>query len=597
MPSETRITDGAFDWAYGVDSSRSPTIRSEANPNGIPRNGLSWLVNGTVRSGGINTRTGVQPLCTVHPGLQLYQGGFMYEPLNANPYLILSIGGRLYQVRVDTDNSVVDITGAFANPATNAISYFAQGDQFLVIQAGDNATKPLFWDGAVLSRSNGITGNLTNPNINQIPAAGPMVYYMQRLWYAQGRHYSAGDIIGGPSGTAPYNNRDSILSVTENPLVIGGDGFAVPTNAGNIRAMAYPITLDQTLGQGPLFVFTPKQIYAQSVPISRTAWIAADANNQPLQQVVMNGSGAVGDRCVVSMNGDLYYQDRLPSINSFNMSLRHFGQFGNKPISNNLLRALQFNDRALMRTASGIAFQNRLYQTILPYQTDVGVAFQQIAILDLDPISTLKQDQLPAWEGTYQSTDVLQLFEGDFGGLHRAFQVIRSKIDGSIQVWEITDSNRFEDGDKRTVMRIEFPAFDGSAALGYNGLTQMKELDEARLWIDKIFGTVDFTLTYRVDQDPCEYPWFTWQECVARNTCETAQVTDPCYPTASFREGFVIPRSIPKPKSACGPTSKRLTTWGFTFQPILTVKGWARVRGIEIDAITREKPPWYARKC
>lgn len=594
MPSGVRITDGAFSFRYGVDSSIVPTIRSAANPDGLPRNGLSWLVNGTVRSGGINTRTGYQPLAVVHPGGQLYQGGFMYEPLNANPYLILSIGGRLYQIRVDTDNSVVDITGGFANPPTNPISYFAQGDQFLVIQAGDFVTLPLFWDGSTLSRSNGITGNLTNPNINQIPAAGPMVYYMQRLWYAQGRHYSAGDIIGGPSGTAPYQLRDSILSVTENPLVIGGDGFAVPTNAGNIRALAFPITLDASLGQGPLFVFTPKTIYAQSVPISRTAWIAADANNQPLQQVVMNGSGAVGDRCVVSLNGDLYYQDRLPSINSFNMSLRYFGQFGNRPISNNMLRALQFNDRALMRTASGFAFQNRLYQSILPYQTDVGVAFRQLAVLDLDPISTLKQQELPAWEGAQQSVPILQGFEGDFGGLHRAFIVMRSDLDGSIQVWEITDADRSEDGDKRTTMRIEFPSFDWSEK--GSSLMDMKELDEARLWIDKIFGTVDFTLTYKVDQDPCEYPWFSWQECVARNTCEVADVTD-CYPPVTFREGFVIPRSVPKPKPVCGPTSKRLTTWGFQFQPILTIKGWCRIRGIELDAITREKPPWFGKKC
>ena len=594
MKSGVRIVDGSTDFSYGCDSSRTPTIRSAENPNGLPRNGLSWLVNGTVRTSGILTRTGWQPLAVVDTGTGIYQGGFMYEPLNALPYLILSIGGRLLQVRVDSDNSVVDMTGSFANPPNNPIHHFVQGDQFMVMQTGDNVTLPLFWDGTTLKRSNGITGNLTNPNINQIPAAGPMVYYQQRLWYGQGRHYSAGDIIGGPSGTAPYQNRDSILSVTENPLVIGGDGFAIPTNAGNIRALAYPITLDQALGQGPLFVFTPTQIFAQSVPITRTDWISANSNNQPLQQVIMNGQGAVGDRCVVPVNGDLFYQDRLPSINSFNMSLRYFGQWGNRPISNNIIRALQFNDRSLMRTARGVYFDNRLYQSILPKQTGRGVVFQALAVLDTDPISTLKQDQLPAWEGIGQGLQILDMFTGDFGGLHRMFLVILSKIDNSIQVWESDIATRFDNGDNRTTMLIEWPAFDGSSQ--GSSLFETKELDGATIWADKMFGTIDFTLTYRVDQSPCEYPWATWQKCFARDSCEdTAE--NICYPLTTFREGYGIPMGMPKPKSVCQQGVKRPSTLGFSFQPVLRVKGWARIRGIELYMITRDLAPYQDLIC
>lgn len=600
MKSGTRIVDGSVDFSYGIDSSVSPTIRTQENPNGLPRNALSWLVNGDVRTNGILTRTGWQPLCTVDSGTGLYQGGWMYEPDFANPYLVLCVGGRVLQIRVDTDNSVNDITGSASLPPTYPLYHFAQGEQFLVIRPADGITLPVFWDGSNTSTSIGINNRAVapgSPGVNEIPAGnGPLIYYMQRLWYADGRRFSAGDIVRGNSGTAPYNYRDSILNVTENPLVLSlqGDGFTVPTNAGNIRAFAYPIQLDEVLGQGPLFVFTPKQIYAQTVPVTRTDWIGANDSNQPIQRVVMNTNGAVGDRCIVAVNGDLFYQSRDPAIRSFTMAVRYFQQWGNRPISNNIIRALQFNDRSLMRTASGIEFDNRVWQTILPKVGSRGTVFQGIAALDLDPISTLKQDKLPAWQGMYEGVDFLQLFEGDFGGLQRAFAVVESRLDHSIQVWELTTASRTEDGDKRTTMLIEFPAFDGSS-MG-SSLFEMKELDGCTIWADKMAGTIDFTLTYRVDQNPCEFPWATWQKCFARDSCEDT-TQNVCYPLTTLREGYGIPMGMPKPKAQCQQGVKRPSTLGFSFQPVLRVKGWCRIRGIEIYMITRDLASYQDLIC
>lgn len=87
------LTDGTFDFADGVDSSRVPTVQSTMTPNGLPRSGLAWLVNGTVRNGGVYPRFGWQPLGTVHDSTGLYQGGIMYDNPNGNPYLILSSSG------------------------------------------------------------------------------------------------------------------------------------------------------------------------------------------------------------------------------------------------------------------------------------------------------------------------------------------------------------------------------------------------------------------------------------------------------------------------------------------------------------------------
>jgi hypothetical protein len=80
----------------------------------------------------------------------------MYQPDAANPYLMLAIGGKMIQVRVDTDNSVVDVTDGFTDPANVPQVHFCQAENFLIKQAGDGVTLPLFWDGATLRRSNGV---------------------------------------------------------------------------------------------------------------------------------------------------------------------------------------------------------------------------------------------------------------------------------------------------------------------------------------------------------------------------------------------------------------------------------------------------------
>src|SRR5712675_463979 len=167
MASDTRLTTGQFSFEDGVDSSRVPLIQSAINPNGLKRTQLAWLQNGRVRTGAIQPRYGFNPLATVHDGTALYQGGYLYESRTSDPYLMLSIGGRMYQVRVDTDNSVVDVTAAFADPPTAPQAYFAQAERFLIKQAGDGVTKPLFWDGVALTRSVGII------SANNVPGPPP----------------------------------------------------------------------------------------------------------------------------------------------------------------------------------------------------------------------------------------------------------------------------------------------------------------------------------------------------------------------------------------------------------------------------------------
>jgi hypothetical protein len=601
VASDSRITTGQLEFSQGIDSSKVPLIQSQANPNGLPRNMLSWLTNGSCRGGGVTPRGGFEPLVKVAPASAgLYQGGFLYDQSSlgagGHPYLMLSIGGRMIQVRVDTDNSVNDVTGAFADPATVAKAYFVQGVQFLVKQAGDGQTLPLFWDGATLRRSVGIGGSPTS----ELPAATAMAYYQGQFWYAQNNSYCAGDVIfDSSSGTAPYEFADSILKVTENPVAFGGDGFAIPAGAGNITGFGIPISLDMTLGQGPIFIFTSKQIYALTVPTTRADWIAATSTNQPLQVMVMNGQGATSDRSIVAVNGDLFFQTLVPGIMSFFMALRYFETWGNSPISNNINRVMQFNNRALMNVATGSSFNNRLLQGILPVQTPVGIGYQALAVLDTDPVSTLQNQNDPAWDGMYEGLDFLQLFEGDYGGLQRAFAVVHSRLDDSIEVWELSladIADRANTTDpERITMWLETPAFDWSefprAAGG--GPFACKRLDGIDAWFDQVLGTVLITIQFRPDQNSCWYDWGTTEICSAENTC--ADVVNPqCYPTQPNNPGYRMPICFGPPTNPdCQPGNKRPVTVGYSFQVKITVKGYCRLRGFHLHAVPFQTAPFY----
>lgn len=608
--SQIADVDGSNSWSGGVDSIKVPTIATQSAPDGLARNQVSWSNNVTFRGGGITIRAGWNSLGTVHGGSALFQGGFIYEPDGANPYLILSIGGHIFKVLPDDPGSAVDLSVAFGlvNPPFEETAYFVQAELFAVIQAGDYGkggpvipgttdafgnTLPLFWDGTTLTRSKGIVNTVVapgTPGINGIPAGMAMDYYQGRVWYAQKRNYSAGDIVGGNSGTAAYRFRDAVLNVTENPMVVGGDGFTVPTNAGDIRALKHSANLDSTLGQGRLYVFTRKTVYALSVPITRTDWIAANKNNAPLQTVVQLVNGAVNDRSVVAVNGDLFYQSLEPGIRSLITAIRYFDQWGNTQVGNNVNRALQFNDRSLLHAATGIEFDNRLWQSCLPKRLPQGIVHQGILTLDFTPLSTFESTAPPVWEGMYEGLDILQMFTGDFGGLQRAFGLAVNKDTGAIELWEFTQAERFNEGDKRTRAYIEFPAFN------FGSMFQLKELLSAELWVDRIFGEVVFKMEYRPDGDPCWYLWHEWKKCTSRNTCE--DVNNPvCYPVEGHRESFDPGSTLPKPPLVCDPVSKQPTNLGFQFQCKLSVIGFCRIRGLYLYAANRVTELYRKKVC
>jgi hypothetical protein len=450
MPAgATLITDGSVDFSGGVDSLKVTTIASATNPNGLSRNQLAWLINGTLRDGAISPRDGWNFQGIIRDGYALFQGAFIFQPKNGGtPYIIALINGILWQVYADFTQAPRNLTATFdpngslglANPSSQPKAFFCQAEQFLVIQAGDNQTLPLFWiddpvQGQLLRRSNGITGNAVpnTPGINEIPPATMMVYYMGRLWYAQNRIVSAGDIVGGQAGTVPYDLNDSVLKVTENPLALGGDGFSVPTNSGDITSLCYQTSINAAQGQGLLTIGAGQDIYQLQVPVNRADWIAAGSNNQPLLTLVQTGGGIGSDRSVVSWSGDIFFQSIEPAVRSLITALRYFGQWQNPPLSANEDRILDLVDTSLIPFASGILSDNRLLELTLPNQTEQGVVHPAMLPLDFTPLSTFESQLPPSWEGHWEGLPILQLVQGNYNGVVRTFAIAVGQAEAPTQ--------------------------------------------------------------------------------------------------------------------------------------------------------------------
>jgi hypothetical protein len=587
--SDVRMTDGTFDWSGGVDSIAVPTVVSTLTPNGLQRNQLAWLNNGTVRDGGIRQRSGWNKMLSVADGKSLFQGGYIYQPDYGEPYLVCSIGGEILSITLNSAPAITSLSAASGlyNPSGLLKSYFVQGEQFLVIQAGDLVTLPLFYDGISMRRSTGLTPGYAG--YGELPPATCMDYYMGRIWYAgKPRTYCAGDIVQGPSGTLIYGFRDAILKVTENPLAIGGDGFIVPSTSGDIRSICHSANIDVAQGQGKLFIGTPKAVYSLSVPVTRSDWIAADATKQPFQAVAQIGNGMVNDRSVVRVNGDLFFQSLEPSVRSLAVSTRYFGQWGNTPISANEFRAMQFNDRSLMAYGSGIEFDNRMLQAILPRQSACGVAHDAIIPLDYTSISDFGRDLNPVWEGMYDGLGVLQLYTASFGGLERAFALTVSKTTGEIELWELTTSSLFENGDNRITTVIE------TASYHWDSEYELKQLESIELFFDQLWGKVDFQIWVRPDQHPCWFFWGQFEECAARTSAEAG---DMGYPVSQLNPQYRASRIVGRPAQGCNTSVGRPFDWAYQFQVKIVFTGRCRLRGLLLHAFQKSKSPFDGLAC
>ena len=559
-----RLSDGFLQISGGVDTGKSPTVATALNPQGLARDKLAFLVNGTVRGDRLRPRPGFKKINieAFDSSDGLFQGAEFYQPPNDVGVLIASIDGRIWRFSVGTDNSVDELTIAGdANPSNRPRAWMYQAEEFFIIQ--DGQSKPFIYDG----------GSARRAGPKEIPVGTVGTYGMGRIWQTlpNGTTFVAGDLVYSKTGQTK-----DILGFTENQFLNTGGFFAVPSNAGQINAMRFLVNLDTSLGQGPLQVFTGSTIFSVNTPVDREIWKNL---TYPIQTISMVSYGALSQNSTTLVNGDVFYRS-LDGVRSFIIARREFNTWANTPMSKEMTRVIDFDDRQLLSYASSVLFDGRLLQTCSPFRVPNGVAHRGMMPLDFDLVSAMSERRPPAWEGLWTGLNILQLVKGTFNNIERCFAFVSNE--GVIELWEITRADKFDtlSGDeKRILWSFETGSYPFSSPF------DLKRLRSGDLWITDLVGPVKYDIKFRPDGFPCWIDWYAFEECAKYKDCTTPECGTPKVLLPQFRPKI----KFPKPPETCDPIVDKPYIDLFECQVFMEMLGYCEIKQLRIHAMVREE--------
>lgn len=580
MPGDPkRFSDGLVDASGGMDSGKSPSLASEANPGGLQRNQVSFAVNATMRGGKLKPRPGFKRIALDLGDVEdypagLFQGGEYYAPGNNRPVLVASISGRLFQYNVDS-GAVTEITIAGDPNAANVpVTHFLQAENYLIAQ--DGQANAIIYNGAVARRS--------NPVQKEVPCGTIMSYAMGRVAVClpDGSSYRIGDLVFSSSGTPANGYRDAVLKFTENDyLNEGGDlvarVFGASYNLGPIAAMKALARLDNSLGQGPLQIFTTNGAFSVNLPFDRTTWKNL-AN--PLQTVSLLSFGSLSQDSTQLVNSDIFYRAK-DGIRSFVMANRFFGQWSNTPISREMTRVLAYDNAGLLHRSSAVNFDNRYLLTCSPVQTAYGVYHRGLIALDFDLVSSMREQSPPAYDGVWLGPRILKILKGEFSGADRCF-IFSLEDDNTVGLWEVTTDDKFDNGSTEITWWFETPAYPFGVPF------TLKRLDTGDMWIDKVRGQVAFNLKFRPDRYPGWIDWQSWEECANYQNCATDPATG-CLTIKALQDQFRPRMTFVQPPEDVDPITNRPFRDGYEFQARISVRGYCEITQLRLHAFERQE--------
>ena len=491
----------------------------------------------------------------------LWQGAYGFEPYQGGHNLVVSVSGRIFLIDVDNNYAAMELTGADRNSPILDKAWMEQAEDFLIIQ--DNQSAPFIYDGGSLRRANQI-----GP-VKEVPVGNCMVYANGRIWIARptGKSFVAGNIVYGEEGTAPYNGRDSVLRFTENIFLNGGGEFAVPFNAGRIRAMKAIAVLDTSLGQGPIQVLCERGVFSVNAPFDRTTW---QNLTYPIQTVSLLIGGATSQEGTILVNGDIWFRTD-DGIRSFQVARRDFNSWVNTPLSTEMTAVIANDDRNLLNHASAINFDNRYLVTAAPFRVkDHGICWRGLIALDFHNVSGITVRTSPAYDGLWTGLDILQVVP--LG--NRCF-IFSLNADNKIELWEASLADPFDNVTKRIACYID------TARMGFQDQAwSRKELSTGDVWQSELQGTVNFQAQFRPDNYPGWVDWATWCDVAKDKTCPT----DACQIPASLQPQYRTRKRLPLPSDSCNAKDNAPFRNGYEFQMRLLWTGRARIDRLRLIA-------------
>mgnify|MGYP001217207724 CR=1 FL=1 len=563
LDADRFLYDGFTTLDGGVDSGRAASL--------LPANKASWAKNCSFRNGFITQRPGFRKRtlkfldvdgvedATVKANFEdgRFQGAGYYR-LHNRGYVMVMVDGRLFRIDPVDHYKVTDVSGGETNPDNRWRVWMQQAEDWLIVQDGQSAA--LIYNG----------GSCRRAASNEVPTGTAMAYGMGRLVVARGRQYFAGDLVYSDSGTELLGYRDAVLKFTEDTYYSEGGSFVLPLQSGEITGMHFVANIDTSLGQGELVVFSREAAFTNQLPLDRTTW----KQTPGLQRIAQINGGSMGDG-IVAVNGDLFYRSE-DGIRSMIMATRDFSQWGNRPISQEVSRAIGNDARYLLQHQSATLFDNRLLMTAAPVVTSQGVYHRGLIALDFNLVSNMFGAVPPAYDNVWTGVNTLKLVTGQFGEEDRCFVVHLNTTDDVIELWELTRGELFDD-DGSTEVSWEFETQSYNFKKPFN----KKRLWGGDLWYDQLNEEVGFTVSFRPDQYPGWLSWHSWTDCQSVKQCDPVTA---CYTLLNTHPGYRSRKSLPQPPRTCNELDDSPVDLGYEFQMKVQVSGPVRFQRVRLIA-------------
>jgi hypothetical protein len=422
-------------------------------------------------------------------------------------------------------------------------------------------------------------------SVPELPAGRMGCYGLGQNWVAlvDGLSFICSDISRGPSGTQANNYRDAVLKTTD--LTFRGGSFAIPGAGNVITSMTFTTNLDQALGQGSLMVGTAQFMASCLAPI--------DFNNPPTNGPILTfslvGTGPVAQNSTIRVNSDIYFRS-IQGIGSLILARRDFDTPGNTPISQEMNRVLDPDNKTLLNYGSAIVFNNRFLITVSPQASSQGVLHAGLIALNLDPVSGMRNKQPPVYDGLWTGINTLQLVAGIFNGSERAFAFTFNNALSKIELYEILPTaamdNRsvpdpaqyFDNGNMAITWSIETASLFREDIKSRDTQISLRGLEFA---VSDLIGTVRFELFFKAD-DGCWTPWHAF------SICSNSDSVPQYYPRLSCGE----------PSSAlCDPIMNYPLRDGYTFQFKFIISGICKLVRARVVAVTIPTPRFQPPQC
>lgn len=395
-----------------------------------------------------------------------------------------------------------------------------------------------------------LSGLSTTPDINgtwKVTVTGSTTFTVPASVTTAG---SGGFVTKANSGA-----ESDLLRFTETTYLNEGGSFQIPSQMGSIRGMAFQPISDTATGQGDLLVFGEKGAASFAVANPRDNW----KNLSGFQRVALDNIGLVSDRSLVTINNDLFFRS-IDGLRTYRHARAQLDGYNMTPISSEMDAVLDFDTEGLLGDSSSVYFDNRLLFTVSPRENYANIgdepiklrptSFQGIGVLDFNSMGTSAEKRAAVFDGVWTGVDTLQLVTGVTRRLPRCFVFAYDTEANSNLLWENYPWALFDfplgASSRKIKCAVETRSFD------FNTPFNIKKLERADLWIAELSGETMVNAYWRPDENPCWFPWTTFNTCSEVETCSTGIAT------STATDGISVVQ-------ASGKTAETATTWVITF--------------------------------